>query len=37
MLKALIPALKKGARVLVMDFVMPPFGVLSNNLDRKLR
>lgn len=36
-LKALIPALKKGARVLVMDFVMPPPGMLPNEMDRKLR
>jgi O-methyltransferase domain len=36
-LRALIPALKKGARVLVMDFVMPPVGVLPNELERKLR
>lgn len=36
-LQALTPALKKGARVLVMDFVMPPPGVLPNEMDRKLR
>jgi hypothetical protein len=36
-LKALVPALKKGARVLVMDMVMPPPGTLPNDLDRKLR
>jgi trans-aconitate methyltransferase len=36
-LRALIPALRKGARILVMDFVMPPPGVLPNDLDRKLR
>jgi trans-aconitate methyltransferase len=36
-LRALIPALRKGARLLVMDFVMPPPGVLPNDLDRKLR
>jgi SAM-dependent methyltransferase len=36
-LKALIPALKKGARILVMDFVMPPPGVLPNEVERKLR
>ncbi|KAF2491084.1 putative O-methyltransferase [Lophium mytilinum] len=36
-LKALIPALKKGARVLIMDFVMPPPGVLPNDVERKLR
>ncbi|KAL9115726.1 MAG: hypothetical protein Q9227_000094 [Pyrenula ochraceoflavens] len=36
-LKALVPALKKGARVLVMDFVMPPFGVLPNGVERALR
>jgi trans-aconitate methyltransferase len=37
MLRALIPALKKGSRVLIMDVVMPPPGVLPNDLDRKLR
>ncbi|OKL62776.1 hypothetical protein UA08_01854 [Talaromyces atroroseus] len=36
-LRALVPALKTGARVLVMDFVMPPPGVLPNDLERKLR
>ncbi|KAJ9367330.1 hypothetical protein DTO282F9_7368 [Paecilomyces variotii] len=36
-LKALIPALKPGSRVLIMDFVMPPPGVLPNNVERKLR
>lgn len=36
-LKALIPALKRGSRVLVMDFVMPPFGTLPNGIERKLR
>jgi trans-aconitate methyltransferase len=36
-LQALIPALKKGARVLIVDFVMPPPGVLPNEMDRKLR
>ncbi|KAL6704153.1 hypothetical protein ACN47E_008713 [Coniothyrium glycines] len=36
-LKALAPSLKHGARVLVMDFVMPPPGVLPNEMDRKLR
>jgi SAM-dependent methyltransferase len=36
-LKALIPALKKGARVLIVDAVMPPPGALPNDLDRKLR
>lgn len=36
-LRALIPALKKGARVLLMEFVMPPPGVLPNDMDRKLR
>lgn len=36
-LRALIPALKKGAKILVMDVVMPPPGVLPNNLDRKMR
>ncbi|EED16326.1 O-methyltransferase, putative [Talaromyces stipitatus ATCC 10500] len=36
-LRALIPALKAGARVLIADFVMPPPGVLPNLLDRKLR
>ena len=36
-LKALVPALKRGARVLVMDFVMPQPGLIPNDLDRKLR
>ena len=36
-LRALIPALKSGARVLIMDMVMPPPGALPNDLDRKLR
>ncbi|KAK7192329.1 hypothetical protein DPSP01_004918 [Paraphaeosphaeria sporulosa] len=36
-LRALIPALKTGAKILVMDFVMPPPGSLPNDLDRKLR
>ena len=36
-LKALIPALKPGARVLISEFVVPPPGVVPNNLERKLR
>ncbi|KAI0478524.1 putative O-methyltransferase [Xylariaceae sp. FL0804] len=36
-LRALIPALRKGSRVLVMDFIMPPPGVLPNGVERKLR
>jgi hypothetical protein len=36
-LKALSPALKKGSRVLIMDVVMPPPGILPNDVDRKLR
>ncbi|XXH04097.1 hypothetical protein Hte_010508 [Hypoxylon texense] len=36
-LRALAPALKKGARILIMDFVMPPLGVLPNSIERKLR
>ncbi|KAH8696533.1 putative O-methyltransferase [Talaromyces proteolyticus] len=36
-LQALIPALKQGSRVLVMDFVMPPPGTLPNNIERNLR
>jgi hypothetical protein len=36
-LKALIPALKRGARVLVMDFVMPGPGTIPNDLERRLR
>lgn len=36
-LRALIPALKKGARLLIVDTVMPPPGMLPNNLERKLR
>ncbi|KAI1098865.1 putative O-methyltransferase [Jackrogersella minutella] len=36
-LKALIPALKPGSRVLIMDFVMPPPCILPNSVERKLR
>lgn len=36
-LNALIPALKKGAKVLVMDGVTPPMGVLPNTIERKVR
>ncbi|KAL7622165.1 hypothetical protein AAE478_007668 [Parahypoxylon ruwenzoriense] len=36
-LKALAPALKQGARILIMDFVMPPPCVLPNSIERKLR
>lgn len=36
-LNSLVPALKPGARVLIMDFVMPPPLVLPNSMDRKLR
>ncbi|KAI1138547.1 putative O-methyltransferase [Hypoxylon sp. FL0543] len=36
-LKALTPALKTGSRVLAMDFVMPPPGVVPNTIERKLR
>ncbi|KAH7081198.1 putative O-methyltransferase [Paraphoma chrysanthemicola] len=36
-LRALIPALVKGAKVLVMDFVMPEPGLLPNEIERKLR
>ncbi|KAJ3578752.1 hypothetical protein NPX13_g1815 [Xylaria arbuscula] len=36
-LRALIPALKRGSRVLIMDFVMPPPLALPNLVDRKLR
>ncbi|USP77674.1 hypothetical protein yc1106_04948 [Curvularia clavata] len=36
-LRALIPALKKGARLLIVDTVMPPPGTLPNDLERKLR
>ncbi|GAM36597.1 ariadne homolog [Talaromyces pinophilus] len=36
-LRALIPALKPGARVLISEFVMPPPGVMPNNLERELR
>jgi hypothetical protein len=36
-LNALVPALKPGSRVLIMDFVMPPPLVLPNLVDRKLR
>ncbi|KAI0835695.1 putative O-methyltransferase [Hypoxylon sp. FL0890] len=36
-LKALAPALRKGSRILAMDFVMPPPGVVPNTVERKLR
>lgn len=36
-LRALIPALKPGARVLIAEFVMPPSGVVPNELERKIR
>lgn len=36
-LRALIPALKIGAKMLVMELVMPPLGLLPNTIDRKLR
>ncbi|KAI8944399.1 putative O-methyltransferase [Xylaria longipes] len=36
-LNSLVPALKQGSRVLIMDFVMPPPLVLPNLVDRKLR
>ncbi|PVI04246.1 putative O-methyltransferase [Periconia macrospinosa] len=36
-LKSLVPALKKGARVLIMNGVAPPPGTVPNNLERKLR
>lgn len=36
-IQALIPALKPGARVLVVDFVLPPPCVLPNSAERKLR
>ncbi|KAI0516714.1 putative O-methyltransferase [Xylaria bambusicola] len=36
-LNALVPALKPGSRVLIMDFVMPPPLALPNLVDRKLR
>lgn len=36
-LRSLVPALKMGSRVLVMDFMMPPPGTLPNDVDRKLR
>lgn len=37
LLRALAPALKKDARVLIMDMVMPPPGIVPNDLDRNLR
>ncbi|KAI1302030.1 putative O-methyltransferase [Xylaria venustula] len=36
-LRALVPALKSGSRVLIMDFVMPPPLALPNLVDRELR
>lgn len=36
-LRALIPALKKGSRLLIVDTIMPPPCVLPNDIDRKIR
>ncbi|KAL9110974.1 MAG: hypothetical protein Q9227_004589 [Pyrenula ochraceoflavens] len=36
-LQALIPALQTGSRVLIMDVVLPPFGIVPNSLERKIR
>lgn len=36
-LRALIPALKKGATIVVMESLTPPPGVLPNPIERKLR
>ena len=36
-LNALVPALKKGSRVLIIEFVMPPSLALPNLVDRKLK
>ncbi|KAF2822841.1 putative O-methyltransferase [Ophiobolus disseminans] len=37
MLRALEPALKKDARVLVMEMVLSPLGALPNDVERKVR
>ncbi|KAK4889758.1 hypothetical protein LTR27_011470 [Elasticomyces elasticus] len=36
-LKALIPALKSGARVLIMDAVLPQVGALPTGMERRMR
>ncbi|KAK3631213.1 hypothetical protein LTR56_016988 [Elasticomyces elasticus] len=36
-LKALIPALKLGARVVIMDAVLPQVGALPNGMERRVR
>ncbi|KAK5710119.1 hypothetical protein LTR17_019181 [Elasticomyces elasticus] len=36
-LKALIPALKLGARVIIMDAVLPQVGALPNGMERRMR
>lgn len=36
-IRALIPALKKGARVLVMEIVLPTPGSMENEAERKVR
>ncbi|KAK5676898.1 hypothetical protein LTS10_010662 [Elasticomyces elasticus] len=36
-LKALIPALKLGARVIIMDAVLPQVGALPNGMERRVR
>lgn len=37
MLKSLVPALKPGARLLIIDIVAAPFGVLPNRIEREIR
>lgn len=37
MLKALVPALKSGAKILIVDVVAAPFGVLPNRIEREVR
>jgi hypothetical protein len=36
-LRNIIPVLKSNSRILVMDMIMPPPGVLPNGLERKVR
>lgn len=36
-LRALIPALKPGARVIIFDEIMPPAGTMSLSVERNQR
>ena len=36
-LKALVPAMRQGTKLLIVDAVFPPFGVLPNPVERSIR